>query len=131
VTDLWEEAIDIRNTDARQVAIYGRWYPKGRHDRETGYTGSFKASISGKFIDFQAMAFLPSFEKTAIRARLLPDCDPRSYATSGRPLILTGLVHFEGGKPVAVDVSEVDVDTVREDVRRLVTEIQAEGNDEL
>lgn len=130
ITDLWEEAVDIRNTDARQVAIYGRWYPKQRHPRETGFTGSFKASISGKFVDFHPIVFLPSGEKVAIRARLLPACDPRSYVTSGRPLILTGNVHFEAGKPVVIDVSEVDVDNVREEVRRLVAEIEAEGQAE-
>jgi hypothetical protein len=126
VTNLWEEAVDIRNTDARQVAIYGRWYPKERHQRETGFSGSLKAAIFGKFVDLHPIAFLPSGEKAAIRARLLPDCDPRSYVTSGPPLILTGLVHFEDGKPVMVDVSEVDVDKVREEVRRLLADVQTE-----
>jgi hypothetical protein len=128
VTDLWEEAVDIRNTDARQVAIYGRWYPKKRHQRETGFSGSLTASISGKFVDSQPNAFVPSGEKVAILVKLRADSDPRSYVTSKRPLILTGLVHFEGGKPVAADVSEVDVDTVQEEVRRLVAEIQTEAD---
>ncbi len=114
VAEFWEEAVDCRNIDARQSAIYRRWYQEKGRQREIAFTGTLKSSITGKMVYNRQDAFVPSGQKEPVQVRLSAGCDPRDCLRSGRSLELTGSIHFECGKPIAVDVSEVDIYVVAE-----------------
>jgi hypothetical protein len=115
-----EDALHSRNSDARQIVVYRRWYGNDRRDTATGFTGVLAGTVSGELKDNDLSRFNPSGSKSVIPVELTPHADPRDYVRSGRPLELKGALEFLDGKPVRLRATEVDVDHSRETIARII-----------